>query len=255
MARTATQKRSSAARRARPATNKRGAGPARGGLKGDGDGLFAPSHFARTAAKKALKVVARKTVQSGAGAIRLAADRAAGAGKSALKTGLSRRLPIQCSIDVAVPLRVAWDEWMNLGWLPEGVHRIEDVEREDDYLVGRISGPRSRNWEAEIVDERDQESFAWRSVEGSDCAGLVTFHQLSERLTRIELDLDVLPTNPAEALTLGSHLAHRRAETDLRRFKAHVEFINPDAYESATSQNGSEPEHRQESEDEDEDDA
>ena len=31
---------------------------------------------------------------------------------------------------------------------------------------------------------------------------------------------------------LSLHLAHRRAEADLRRFKAHVEFINPDVYEN-----------------------
>jgi hypothetical protein len=93
-------------------------------------------------------------------------------------------------------------------------------------------------------------------MQGSDCAGLLTFHRLSDRLTRLELDLDVLPTNPAEALTLASHLAHRRAETDLRRFKAHVEFISPDVYEIEGRQNGDEPDreagadHDQESEQE-----
>jgi uncharacterized membrane protein len=148
-------------------------------------------------------------------------------------------LPIQVSIDVAVPLKFAWDEWMGFGSIPEGVHRIEDVEREDNALFGRVAGPRSTDWEAEIVDEREQQSFAWRSVQGTDTAGLVTFHRLSDRLTRIELDLDVLPTNPAEALTMASHMAHRRALADLRRFKAHVEFINPDEYESESGQNGS----------------
>jgi hypothetical protein len=68
-------------------------------------------------------------------------------------------------------------------------------------------------------------------VEGSDCAGLATFHRLSDRLTRIELDLDVLPTTPLDTLALSLRLANRRAEAELRRFKARVEFINPDAYE------------------------
>jgi uncharacterized membrane protein len=122
--------------------------------------------------------------------------------------------------------------------LPEGVHRIVDVERDGDSLVGRTAGPREVDWEAEIKDEREDESFAWLSVEGTDVAGLATFHQLSERLTRIELDLDVVPTNPTEAMTLALHLAHRRAEADLRRFKAHVEFISPDAYEEQSHRNG-----------------
>ena len=54
----------------------------------------------------------------------------------------------------------------------------------------------------------------------------------SDRLTRIELDLDVLPTNPAEGASMALGIGRRRAEAELRRFKAHVEFINPDVYES-----------------------
>jgi len=187
--------------------------------------------LAAAAAKKAFKAIARRTLGSGAEVIREVADRGAGAGRSLVESGMSKRLPIQLSIDVAVPIRVAWDEWMNSGWLTEGVNRIEDVERDGDVLFGHTAGPHSRDWEAEIVDEREQESLAWRSVEGSDCAGLVTFHSLSDRLTRIELDLDVVPTRPSDAVRMGLHLAHRHAEADLRRFKAHVEFINPDVYE------------------------
>jgi uncharacterized membrane protein len=247
MASAATKKRSSPARRARPATSKNGgaaAGKNRSPIRQakeavTPDGGSAGSKLVRKAAGKAAKTIARKTLHSAATAIRLAADRTASAGKSAVEAGMSKRLPIQVSIDVAVPLKFAWDEWMGFGSIPEGVHRIEDVERDGDSLHGHVAGPRSVDWEAEIVDERDQQSFAWRSVEGTDCAGLVTFHRLSDRLTRIELDLDVLPTNPAQALTMASHVAHRRAEADLRRFKAHVEFINPDVYESESGQNGS----------------
>jgi uncharacterized membrane protein len=117
--------------------------------------------------------------------------------------------------------------------MTEGVHRIEEVERDGDHLYGRTAAPLSEDWEAEIVDDRLHESFAWRSIKGSDCAGLVTFHRLSERLTRLELDIDVVPTNPAETFALALHLAHHRAEVELRRFKARVEFINPDVYEDS----------------------
>jgi uncharacterized membrane protein len=86
-------------------------------------------------------------------------------------------------------------------------------------------------WEAEVLDQRPNESFAWQSVKGSDCAGLITFHRLSERLTRLELNLDVIPQGMPEAMGLLTYLADRRAEADLRRFKAHVELINPDLYD------------------------
>jgi uncharacterized membrane protein len=144
---------------------------------------------------------------------------------------------------------------MTFEWMTEGVHRIVDVERDGDQLFGQLAGPRSADWEADIVDERDQQSFAWRSVAGSDCAGLVTFHRLSERLTRIELDLDVLPTNPAEAASLALRIGRRRAESELRRFKAHVEFINPDVYESEGDEEPEEPEEAAEDAEEPEDEA
>jgi uncharacterized membrane protein len=196
---------------------------------------------ATAAALKAAKAVGRRVLDAAGDGIRTAAGKAAAAGKGAIDEGLSNRLPIQVSIDIAVPLEFAWEEWMTFDALTEGVHRIEDVEREGDRLYGETAPPLSAEWEAEIVDERECESFAWRSVKGSDCAGLVTFHRLSDRLTRIELDLDVLPTGPAETVALALHFAHRRATTELRRFKARLEFTNPDVYEMDTRRNGSGP--------------
>ncbi len=235
MARTATKQRSSAARGAAGSAKKR---PAKAAAKA---AKKPAKNLARAAALKALKTLVGKTAELTARGVRSAADRATTASKGALENGLSARLPIQASIDVAVPLLVAWEEWMTFEPFTEGVHRIEDVEREGEELVGTIAGPRSVDWRAEIVDEREQEAFAWRSVEGSDCAGLITFHRLSDRLTRIEVDLDVLPTNPAETLALSLHLAHHRVTTDLRRFKARVEFINPDVYEADLRRNGNAP--------------
>jgi uncharacterized membrane protein len=245
MAGSATPQRSSSVRRKKPPLPKSGAkGKAakevvRAATPGVDSHLPVPKGLARAVAKKAFGAVARKTAEMGGDAIRNAADRAAVASRKALEAADNHRLPIQLSIDVAVPIHVAWQEWISWGSLPEGVHRIEGVERDGESLVGRIAGPRGVDWEAEIKDEREDESFAWRSVAGTDVAGLATFHHISERLTRIELDLDVVPTNPSEALTLATHLAHRHAAADLRRFKAHVEFINPDVYDDGSEQNGS----------------
>jgi uncharacterized membrane protein len=145
-----------------------------------------------------------------------------------------RSVPIQRSIDIAVPLTVAYEEWMKLEFLPEGVHTVRNIRRDGDRLRGRLAGvsrERSR-WRAEVREERPEESFAWRSVQGSDCLGLVTFHRLAERLTRLELELDVLPLGPTQAFELVTRIADRRAEADLRRFKAELERISPDDYAS-----------------------
>ncbi|MDQ6607938.1 MAG: hypothetical protein M3Z06_15510, partial [Actinomycetota bacterium] len=206
-----------------------------------------PKKMARKLATTAIKKMAGRVLESGAEMIRNAADRAASTGgeaigntargaiwntaREAIGNPTRRRLPIQKSVDVAVPLRVVWEEWMAFEVLPEGVHNVTEIERDGSELVGRTSGPRSADWAAEVLDERERQSFAWQSHEGSDCAGLITFHELSDRLTRVELNLDVVPTSVPETVQLTTHLADRHAEIELRRFKARLELINPDLYE------------------------
>jgi uncharacterized membrane protein len=200
---------------------------------------------AKVAAKKALGKLGQNSVDLGAGAVRALAEGAGTLGRQTIRGGLARvverRPPVQASVDVAAPVHVVWDEWMTFEWFTEGLHRIEEVERDGDALVGRTAGPEGRDWRAEIVDERERQAFAWRSEEGTDCAGLVTFHELGERLTRVEADLDVLPTNPAEALLLTLNTPAKRAQRELQRFKAAVEFINPDAYENEEPEGEQDP--------------
>src|SRR5437763_4283434 len=120
MARTATQRRPVARQAAKGTKNT--ASRAAGALKPSAPpGVGA---LARKAGKKALKAISRRVLQAGADAVRGATERTAEAGRSALESSLARRLPVQVSIDVAVPLEVAWDEWMSLDSLTEGVHRI-----------------------------------------------------------------------------------------------------------------------------------
>ncbi|HEX3509985.1 MAG TPA: SRPBCC family protein [Solirubrobacteraceae bacterium] len=191
-------------------------------------------HAAGGLAKKALLFGARKAAKTASRAARRAGE--AGA---QLVAERARRLPIQRSIDVAVPVEVAWQQWLEFDHLPEGANRLTSVERDGDTLCGRLEGVAHGEWEAEVLDEREHESFAWRSTEGSDSAGLVTFHELGERLTRIELELDIKPVHLIEAATLATHIADRRVEAELRSFKAEAELLSPDIYEELLSSNGS----------------
>jgi uncharacterized membrane protein len=126
---------------------------------------------------------------------------------------------------------VAWREWTQLDLLPEGPHRICAITRRGDDLRGRINSEQGARWRAVVTDDRPQESFAWRSHKGADCAGLITFHVLGRRLTRLELTLDVVPLDVGQALSLVTRAADRRAHRDLRRFKRRVEVIDPDLYD------------------------
>ena len=186
--------------------------------------------IARRSARRAAGTLTSKAIPAGASTARKVAAWAGESSGEAIM-GHARRLPIQQAVDVAVPLQVAWDQWMRFNHFSEGTRRVKDVQRDGDRLVGRVARLEADEWEAEIIDERVDESFAWQSIDGSDCAGLVTFHRLSDRLTRIELNLDVRPIRLAEALALTLHLADRRAKADLRGFKVHVELLSPDTYQ------------------------
>lgn len=208
------------------------------------------SSLAGHAGWKLVKLIAERTLSSGTGtlsafsqerleraavAVGAIRQKAIAATSTSVEADTTRRPPIQAAVDAGVPARIAWQEWSRLQWLPEGVDSVIDVERgRDGELTGCLRGQEEAQWAARILDEREAESFAWESTRGSDCAGLITFHELAERLTRIELSLDVRPVSLAQAAMLSSRLADRRAATDLRRFKARLELISPDSYDDAS---------------------
>lgn len=208
-----------------------------------------PGGLATKAAVKLAQLIARRVLSSGtesvselplaglrhgatvASALRHRALEAAG---TSVDAATHHRPPIQASIDVAVPIEVAWAQWMRLEWLPEGVDSVVEVARNGDgELHGRLQRG-DTEWGARVLDERPEESFAWESTAGTDCAGLITFHALGERLTRIELSLDIRPERLGQAASLAVRHADRRAQADLRRFKARLELISPDAYPDIT---------------------
>jgi uncharacterized membrane protein len=141
-------------------------------------------------------------------------------------TGKGRRMPIQQAVDVAAPIDVVYDQFTQFEDFPKFMHRVESVEQKDEVTVvfhEKVWGFR-RQWEAEIVEQRPDERIVWESVSGLQHVGVVTFHELAERLTRIELNVDIDPSGPVEKIARGARFAKRAARADLKRFKAYVEM-------------------------------
>jgi uncharacterized membrane protein len=141
-------------------------------------------------------------------------------------TGKGRRLPVQESVDVAVPLETAYNQFTQFEDFPKFMHRVDKLEQRDEtHLVWHenIWGVR-REWEAEITDQRPNERIAWKSLSGTQTTGVVTFHRLSDRLTRIEVNLDFQPQGLLEKTASGFRMSRRALKSDLMRFKAFVEM-------------------------------
>jgi uncharacterized membrane protein len=139
--------------------------------------------------------------------------------------GSGRRMPIQQSVDVAVPVEVAYNLWTQFEDWPEFMHRVDSADQVDDATVSlstKVWGI-TRKFEAEIVEQRPDERIAWHVKEGLTHSGVVTFHQLAPRLTRIEVSLDVEPEGLLEKAGRGMRFAKRAVRGDLHRFKAYAE--------------------------------
>src|SRR5690242_19071863 len=109
--------------------------------------------------------------------------------------GKGRRMPIQQSVDVAVPLETAYNQWTQFEDWPTFMHRVTNVSQEEDEKVRfatKIWG-KTKEFEANIVTQRPDERIKWRVSQGITHTGVVTFHELAPRLTRIELTMDVDP--------------------------------------------------------------
>jgi uncharacterized membrane protein len=109
--------------------------------------------------------------------------------------GKGRRMPVQQSVDVAVPVETAYNQWTQFEDWPEFMHRVTRVTQEDDCTVSfatKIWG-KTKEFKADIETQRPDERIKWKVSQGITHTGVVTFHELAPRLTRIELNVDVDP--------------------------------------------------------------
>src|SRR4029079_13191635 len=89
------------------------------------------------------------------------------------------------TVDVQVPVRVAYDQWTQFEEFPLFMEGVEKVEQLDDTHIAWTAdiGGIKKRWIAEITEQKPDERIAWRAVEGAKNAGVVTFHRLSDEVT------------------------------------------------------------------------
>lgn len=129
------------------------------------------------------------------------------------------------SIDVDVPVRVAYDQWTQFEEFPNFMEAVEQVEQLDDTTLrwtAEVAGVK-KSWKAKITEQTPDQRIAWTSVEGAENAGVVTFHRLDDLKTRVTLQLDVSPEGPVESVGDALGFVQRQAKGDMERFKEFVE--------------------------------
>jgi uncharacterized membrane protein len=116
-----------------------------------------------------------------------------------------RPVPVEESIDVGVPLETAYDRFVQF----------------DEYANVMSHG--------ETVDERPNERIAWRSTDRVEDTAVITFHRLSDRLSRVMVTYEHRPHGVVEKTTSMFHSVPRALSADLMRFKAFAELSDADA--------------------------
>src|SRR5204863_7928920 len=81
-----------------------------------------------------------------------------------------------------------------------------------------------RQWEGRITERRKNDRIAWKTTSGMSHYGVVSFHQLSERLTRVMVTMEFEPNGMIEKMASGLRVVKRAVQADLARFKAYVEM-------------------------------
>src|SRR3954454_12291756 len=147
-----------------------------------------------------------------------------GKSKGVPGVGKGRRMPIQQAVDIGAPIDAVYEQWTKYEEWPEFMHRLDNVSQEDDEHVAfktKIWGI-SKEFRAEIVENEPGERIKWKVTDGVTHTGVVTFHELGPRLTRVEVNIDVQPGSLIEKAARGMRHVKRAVRADLARFKAHV---------------------------------
>ncbi len=129
------------------------------------------------------------------------------------------------TIDVGVPVSVAYNQWTEFGAFPTFMKKVESVEAADETKINWKAQIfwSHRTWEATILEQVPDERIVWRSKgEKGHVDGAVTFHEIGPNLTRILVVLEYYPQGFFEKTGNIWEAQGRRARAELRHFRRHV---------------------------------
>jgi uncharacterized membrane protein len=136
-----------------------------------------------------------------------------------------QRLIMQHQVDIAVPRAAVFDRWSRSVDLVGAPGAMQNVTQEDDAETAwRQILFAERKWDAEVVQLVPDQRIGWESSGEVEHRGVVSFHELAEDLTRVQIEMEYLPQGVVEDVAELFRQVRRRVEKDLRLFKHHLEF-------------------------------
>ena len=135
------------------------------------------------------------------------------------------------TVDVNVPVTVAYNQWTKFEEFPKFLSFVESVTQVTDTLTEwkvKVGGV-EREFEARITEQHPDERVAWNSTGGQvDHAGVVTFHKLAANETRVTVQLDWEATGLLEKAGAALGIDNHAIKKDLTNFKEFIEAKGTD---------------------------
>ncbi|MGH3245649.1 MAG: SRPBCC family protein [Trebonia sp.] len=144
------------------------------------------------------------------------------------------------SVDVGVPVRLAYNQWTSYEDFPTFTKKVENASPDGNDQEYKVNWKAQifwshREWEATVVDQRPDERIVWKSEgQKGHVDGLVTFHELAPNLTKIVLVMEYHPQGMFEHTANLWRAQGRRTRLELKHFQRHVmahALLNPDDVE------------------------
>ena len=142
-----------------------------------------------------------------------------------------RGIHVREAVQLEKPVAEVFRFWRRLENLPRFMEHLESVTEGVDgrsHWIARGPGGVRVQWDAEIINESENQVIGWRSLPGSDVvsAGSVNFGSIRGDSTRVTVHLQYeAPAGRAGALaaTLLGRSPSQMIREDLRRFKQLLE--------------------------------
>jgi uncharacterized membrane protein len=132
---------------------------------------------------------------------------------------------VEESIDVEVPLSMAYNQWTQFETFPQfmdGVREVKQMGDTDLHWVVEIAGV-ERQWDATITEQSPDQRIAWTSTDGTGNSGAVSFERIENAKTRVMLQLEFEPSGVVEQVGAKLGFVSREARGDLKRFRDFIE--------------------------------
>jgi uncharacterized membrane protein len=132
---------------------------------------------------------------------------------------------VERDIDVNVPISVAYNQWTQFETFPQFMGGVEKVTQLDDthtHWKVSIAGV-DREFDAVITEQVPDNRVAWKSIDGTTQAGVVTFHRLNDDTTRVSARIEWEPQGLVEDVGAAVGADNMQVEHDLRAFKELIE--------------------------------